>query len=440
MRHSSWGVAEGLLTSRAGSKQSRGNTSTKTHRERHKLDKVRPSSTRKAGLQSKRPRQWQSSSSQRASIPPPPHPSSYHDGPGSDGSQHESVLNDSEDGLHDEDAEPPGRPHVSRITQKRLDQEDADIAALEKKLGLKADKRLPKPFTDDGLDGILGSTGDSDGTSLSGSKRNQTQDDAWLKQKRLRRSDRRQGGSEPERNPQRHSDSDWRSPSSSLSGNGSDTYPEGLTSTGSEDQGIKGNQQRTKARENPYVAPVQRSSKDAAKYIPPWLRRPQSSDDSGDTTRLRRQMQGALNKLSDANLLSIVTEVEMWFQHNPRQRVTTTLIDLLISLFCDSSVLMDTFVILHAGFAAAVYKVIGPDFGAHFVERLVERIDYYRGQQKDNGDVGKQVVNLIALLAQIYHFQVISAALLFDYVRAFLNSLSESNTELLLRLIRCKLF
>ncbi|KAI5292648.1 suppressor of glycerol defect, partial [Ascosphaera atra] len=45
--------------------------------------------------------------------------------------------------------------HISRAVQEKLDEDDAEIARLEKKLGIKGKKKLPKAFTDDGLDELL---------------------------------------------------------------------------------------------------------------------------------------------------------------------------------------------------------------------------------------------------------------------------------------------
>jgi len=105
-----------------------------------------------------------------------------------------------------------------------------------------------------------------------------------------------------------------------------------------------------KERENPYVAPpVSAKDVSALKYVPPSLRK-QTTSDSEASVQLRRQVQGLLNRLSEANIISIFGDIEKLYQNNARQNVTATIIDLLMGLLSDPAILHDTFIILHAGF------------------------------------------------------------------------------------------
>jgi nucleolar MIF4G domain-containing protein 1 len=126
------------------------------------------------------------------------------------------------------------------------------------------------------------------------------------------------------------------------------------------------------------------------------------------------------------------------YHNNPRQHVTTTLLDLLMLPICDRTSLIDTFIILHAGFVTAVYKTIGPHFGAQFLERLVMEFDKFYGLQKNVESSSKEASNLITMLSNMYTFQMVGSNIVFDYIRLLLSELSELNTELLLKLIRSK--
>jgi nucleolar MIF4G domain-containing protein 1 len=190
-----------------------------------------------------------------------------------------------------------------------------------------------------------------------------------------------------------------------------------------------------KTRENPYVAPVTNGRSERV-YVPPSLPAA-STEESGSQMRLRRQAQGLLNKLSEANLVSILGEIEKLYREYPRQNVTSTMIGLLLGLVCDRSALQDTFIILHAGFIAAIYKVVGMGFGAEFVQKFVETFD--RSDDQKNPFTGKEPINLMSLLSQLYNFHVIGSNLVFDYIRLFLNEITEVNTEFLLKIIRSTL-
>ncbi|KAL6237664.1 hypothetical protein BDW75DRAFT_203325 [Aspergillus navahoensis] len=313
------------------------------------------------------------------------------------------------------------RKKVSKAVQDKLAQDDAEIAALEKKLGLKKAK-LPKSFAEDGLDELLGDLG---GGSADEDRKRKREADDWLRNKRRKA----QGLSAEE---SEESDSDDMS-DEDLDGFDDEEDMDVLDEEDEDDESEE-EQPAPKKRENPYVAPVAASAEDKpGKYIPPSLRAASNSE-SESFTRLRRQAQGHLNKLSEANLVSILAEFEKLYREYPRQNVTSTLVTLLFGLICERSALQDTFIILHAGFIAAVYKIMGMDFGAEIVQKIVETFD--AGGDERGKFEGKETVNLISLLSQLYNFHVIGSTLVFDYIRLFLQDINEDNTELLLKVIR----
>ena len=331
---------------------------------------------------------------------------------------------------------PPVQSHVSRAAKDRIKENDAEIRALEKKLGLKG-KKISNPAKD-GLDDIFGDLdamyGEDDGEEKVPAKRKRADaDDEWLANKRQRAlsvpvaisseedSDGQSFDKEAFVQGSKHEDEN------SLGGNDSDSF-EMDKYQDREDQAIQ-----PYLRENPYIAPVIAGTSRPTRYVPPALRVPLSSDTEA-LARLKRQIQGLLNRLSDANMLTILRDIEQVYQSNPRGYVNSTLIDLLVGLLADESALPDTFLILHAGFIAAVYKVIGTDFGAQIVERIVNEVDQH--YPKKSSGSGKQTTNLVSLMAVLYIFQVIGSNLVFDYIKRFLGQLSEVNTELLLRIVR----
>jgi nucleolar MIF4G domain-containing protein 1 len=332
----------------------------------------------------------------------------------------------------------PPLPTVSRAVKDRLAQDDAEIAALEKRLGVKGKKKSKN--LDDGLEDIFGDLGDLDSDeedlfASKTSKRKRDTDDEWLASKRQRALAKSTGNTKA---AQEDSDTEGDEGLEGLeSGEELDLEDDeeqeedvGDFDTDEEEEEME--EEKPRVRENPYIAPVAPGTL-PAKYIPPALRAPPSSDAEA-LSRLRRQIQGLLNRLSDANMLTILRDVEKIYQNNPRGYVTTTLIDLLIGLLADPTTLIDTFLILHAGFIAAVYKVVGPDFGAQMVERIVSEFDGNYQRNKDG--IGKHTTNLMTVVADLYCLQVIGSKLVFEYLRQFLSELSEINTELLLRIVR----
>ena len=344
----------------------------------------------------------------------------------------------------------------NRVVRKSaaLAGDDAEIAALEKKLGLRRKKKKSAEGDgDDVLDDIFGSLGgddDDDDASEKHKKRKRAEDDEWLRSKR-RKADGIDASDEE------HTTEDGSADDHSSSGDESafddSAFDEDIAGSGdafsargihrASDDGSEDAQPPTKkARENPYLPPKVASTEGAStQYIPPPLRASLATEND-ELHRLRRQGQGLLNRLSESNFLSIVSQFEELYRRHPRQHVTTTVAGLLIGLVCDRSTLSDTFLMLHAGFVAALYKTVGMDFGAYFLKALAENFDdaYDPLPETHDGpasnESGRKSINLMSLLSELYNLQVVNTQLMFDYLRLFLSDVSEVNTELVLKIMR----
>jgi nucleolar MIF4G domain-containing protein 1 len=325
-------------------------------------------------------------------------------------------------------------PPVSSATKAALENDDAEIAFLEKKLGLRSKKS--SRGLGDGLDELL--DGIDDAINPASENSADEEDQQWLdkKRKRFDSNTLTSGGDqvleEPSFSDSESEDFEGESSEDELSGDSdeSGSEPDAREFGGFEDD----SSQPKKIRENPYKPPIEAGSK----YVPPSLRR--LMDNEEETTRIRRQLQGPLNRLSESNILAIVKDVEAVIAKNARQPAISSLIDLLLGSIADRTSLTDTFIILHAGFITAMYKTIGAHFGAQMLERLITEFTQHHDQQKEKYDGRKECANVIALLAEIYTFQVISSTIVFDIIKLLLTELTDLNTELLLRLIKSMCF
>ncbi|KAK7700472.1 suppressor of glycerol defect [Diaporthe eres] len=344
------------------------------------------------------------------------------------------VSDDDEfDGFSEESSdeeEEPSKSVPSRVTKDKLAEDDAEIAALEKKLGIKQRKTLPKSFQEDGLDEVLGELVEQeDDEALLERRKRKAEADDWLAQKRRKATQQRTDDS-----------GDGSDEDDSLAGLelGSDLGDSDDFDDDDDDDGLDSEHEVEKApvrrRENPYVAPVPAA---AQKYVPP-ARRQETGSDAELVSRIRRQAQGFINRLTESNLIAILGDIEGLYREHPRQHVTSVLVDLVLVQICEPTSLPDTLLILHAGFATAVYKVIGSDVGAQLIQQAVERFRGYYAEVPSDGsrDASKHTSNLITFLAQTYNFQLIGCNLIFDYIRFLLDDLSELNAELLLRIVR----
>ena len=374
----------------------------------------------------------------------------------------DNSVDEDEEGDFGDDVEEtaPPKQKVSRSVKDKLAQDDAEIADLERKLGLKNRKNLPQSFKDDGLGDLLdGLSGGFDEEKQDKRKR-KAEADEWLAQKRRKAEAAAAARAQPESGPDANGEDDE---DSSLEEDADDWDDEDLGSSGSEEDGFSVDEMDSddqggsqddfegfesedeepaekqppqRVRENPYVAP---STGQTAKYVPPSLRK-ETGSDAELAARIRRQTQGLVNRITESNLLSIITDIEKLYREYPRQHVTSSLVDLLLVQVCDPTTLPDTLLILTAGFATAAYMVLGTDFGGQLVQEVVERFDNYYKEASvaalERPDVPKQTSNLITFIAELYTFQLIGPNLVFDYIRMLLDNLSELNAELLLRIVR----
>ncbi|GAB7360892.1 hypothetical protein MBLNU230_g0878t1 [Neophaeotheca triangularis] len=346
------------------------------------------------------------------------------------------------DSDNESDDDDSGEEHVSARTHKaRLEEDDDEIAALEKKLGLKTGTKS-KAVDEDGLDWLLGdSEGEQDEKSA---KRKRPEDDKWLKDKRRKANGEKVVDESDDGGSDEGMDDGMDEPSAGSGEDDEDEDGEDMENPFSEDEmsddGFEGFEEGEedstpppkRERENPFVPPVSKDAPSVEKYVPPSLRKAPSSDDEL-LKQLRRQAQGQLNRVSEDNMLSIVQAIEQLYSKNARGHVTTTMVDLLIGLIADRTALNENFIMLHAGFSTALYKVAGIDFGAQLVERIVTTFDQYRGQAEAEN---KQTLNLLAFTSYLYTFGLVGPVIIFDFIRLLLEEVTETNTELLLRVIR----
>ena len=332
-------------------------------------------------------------------------------------------------------------PSIPRSVKKKLAEDDAAIEALEGALGLKGKTRLPKSFEDDGLDELLDDVEDASNDDETRSKKRKRQEaQEWLSRKRSKAQ--RPESLEASKNSESFS-SESEDEEKLLSGSDKSWSPiySDRASLDPDFQGpekpmIKG----AVHRENPYVAPTTDRFSSQPKYRPPSLR-DRKDTLREDTQYLRRQIKGFLNRLSTSNLPSIVAEFGKLYQNGSRHQVSACILEMFLEILSDPATLQDSFIILHCGFLAALYKTLGTDFGAQAIESFYGNFSglYVEQEAKlvdKTESTEKRLLNLVHTFAELYNFHIIASNLIFDLIRLFLKTSSELNTELLLKLLR----
>lgn len=357
---------------------------------------------------------------------------------------------DEDEGFDDEsdadsaDGGDASNKNVSKAVKDKLAQDDAEIEAFERKLGIKKGRKsLPQSFKEDGLGDLLGELepegGDSEGEDEDTSKRKRDYDD-WLASKRRKVAPQQKAESEDYLDEDGSGMSDMMDDDENPFDDDDEDAADGFDDDdefGGFDSDGDAEAAQPKQKENPYVAPT--TGAVVARYVPPSLRKA-ANGESEQRSRLQKNIQGLINRLTDANILSIVQSAEQLYQNNARGDVTEVMIDVILAQICKPETLPDQFFVLTGGFTAAIYKINGAAFGSHVLRRLVKEISDNCAKAKDNDDTEagfrKEAANLVAFLTQLYVFEAISCRLVFDFMERFLEDLTELNVELLLRICR----
>lgn len=237
------------------------------------------------------------------------------------------------------------------------------------------------------------------------------------------------------------------------------------------------------------AAPAAAAASTAGRYVPPHLRKaaaaavaappdepaapsPSSASSPADAPpalapipddpRLRRQLQGHLNKLSSANLGAIVDALQALYRANPRAVVSNTLTQLLLGTLADRDHLGEALVVTYAALCAALFRVVGIEFPAGIVTEAVRMLDGALDKHSaaaagtaaspsaaaaEEGDFegrpgGKEALNLASFVAELYNLQVVHCGLVYDLVRDLVGrgaageGMGELEVELLSRIVK----
>ncbi|KAF9137711.1 suppressor of glycerol defect [Mortierella sp. GBA39] len=199
------------------------------------------------------------------------------------------------------------------------------------------------------------------------------------------------------------------------------------------------------------------------KYVPPHLRAAAAAavaaepaggaalakaiprQNTEELLRLRRQLQGLLNKLSESNIEAILMDIEALYRKYPRADVSETITDMILSAISSKANLLDSFVILYATVVASLYRLVGIEFAAHFIQTLVEQFDGHHAlasstksteMTDETLNAVKQCTNLIVLVSELYNMHVVACVLVYELVRWFMTELSELNVELVVKIVK----
>ncbi|KAM6376429.1 nucleolar MIF4G domain-containing protein 1 isoform 1-T1 [Alca torda] len=337
----------------------------------------------------------------------------------------------------------PARPAAVTVSARKRalleanEEEEKEIRRLERRLGLGKRRKkkqegtefekVPQSFLRDGLGYVLGALGSRAGLSQLCESSDEEEAPAPREKGRPAPAEDPREDEDEEEDPEDASDSSegddvegqWESESSSPEdGGGSEaSEPPGEDEEEGEEEEEVGHHHS------------------ATKYVPPQVRKSQEILDDKkreELGRLKKMVNGLINRLSEPNLPSISGQMEDLYMANSRKDMNETLTDILMNA-CVTAVAMPSRLMMeHVLLVSILHHNVGVEVGAHFLEAVVKKFDEICKSDAE----GKECENLLALIAHLYNFHVIHSLLIFDILKKLVSAFTEKEIELILFLLK----
>lgn len=159
------------------------------------------------------------------------------------------------------------------------------------------------------------------------------------------------------------------------------------------------------------------------KYVPPHMRaRLAAEAAAGNATasdvemdpkrkeklmRLKKLLKGNLNRLSEANMHKIATDIDNLYMQNPRHDMNNTLATLIVDALITNVLAPERMVMEHMMLVAALHANVGTEVGAHMLEVLIDRFHGILQNGIEQYQVeDKTLDNVVLILCHMYTFKV----------------------------------
>ncbi|XP_023275854.1 nucleolar MIF4G domain-containing protein 1 [Seriola lalandi dorsalis] len=329
------------------------------------------------------------------------------------------------------------------------EQEDREIKKLERYLGFnkrKNKKSLPQSFVADGLDYILGML--DSGSSAVGVY--DDDDDMDMAKENFEKLDETESQlSEEDEEPgdkslSEGSDEDMASFDDENEDEDEDEDDDEMVDEEEEKEDDQeemdesdGNEGETDEEEDTPETKTSESksetvSSTAGKYVPPHLRNIGDDKRKAELQKLKRNVKGLVNRLSEPNMASISGQLEELYMSCSRKDMNDTLTEVLLAACVTPSLMPDRLLMEHVLLVSVLHHAVGLEVGANFLETVVRKFDdLYK-----NPSESKECDNLVAIVAHLYNFQVVHSLLIFDILKLLVGAFTEKDIELILFVLR----
>ncbi|XP_040922092.1 nucleolar MIF4G domain-containing protein 1 [Toxotes jaculatrix] len=173
-------------------------------------------------------------------------------------------------------------------------------------------------------------------------------------------------------------------------------------------------------------------SSTTGKYVPPHLRNTGDDKRKAELEKLKRNVKGLVNRLSEPNIASISGQLEELYMSCSRKDMNDTLTEVLLAACITPALMPDRLLMEHVLLISILHHTVGLEVGAHFLETVVRKFN----KLYENPSEGKECDNLVAIVAHLYNFQVVHSLLIFDILKLLVGAFTEKDIELVLFVLR----
>jgi len=169
--------------------------------------------------------------------------------------------------------------------------------------------------------------------------------------------------------------------------------------------------------------PSEGDSSEAADGAAPRRRSKFFEKFGGEKLRLRRYINGLINRLTEDNMQPLATQIATLYHEHPRSMVSESFAEVILSGLMNDVIVMTTLATNFAGLVATLCHVQGADVGSTVLEQLVIKFEKILSEADENQAMGnddEEVVanrrgaNLAVFLSHLVSFGVSSTGLVFD--------------------------
>uniref|UniRef100_UPI0037E8C744 nucleolar MIF4G domain-containing protein 1 n=1 Tax=Semicossyphus pulcher TaxID=241346 RepID=UPI0037E8C744 len=170
----------------------------------------------------------------------------------------------------------------------------------------------------------------------------------------------------------------------------------------------------------------------AGKYVPPHLRNAGDDKRKAELEKLKRNVKGLVNRLSEPNMASISGQLEELYMSCSRKDMNDTLTEVLLAACVTPALMPDRLLMEHVLLVSVLHHSVGLEVGANFLETVVRKFD----EAYKHPTESKECDNLIAIVGHLYNFQVVHSVLIFDILKLLVGAFTEKDVELVLFVLR----